>query len=107
MPTVTYLLSDGSQISADLPVGTTLLAGAVNSAVPGVLGDCGGSCSCATCHVYVEERRLGELEPPSVLENELLDGVAAPRRENSRLSCQICMTHELNGLIVTLPDVQA
>lgn len=107
MPTVTYLLSDGSQISADLPVGTTLLAGAVNSAVPGVLGDCGGNCSCATCHVYVEERRLGELEPPSTLENELLDGVAAPRRENSRLSCQICMTHELNGLIVTLPDVQA
>lgn len=106
LPAVTYICPDGSRCSLDLSEGVSLMQGAIENAVPGVLGDCGGACVCATCHLYVDEMHLGELVAPSELENELLNGVAAPRRYNSRLGCQVRMTRQLDGLIVFIPERQ-
>ena len=106
LPAVTYICPDGSRCSLDLSEGVSLRQGAIENAVPGVLGDCGGACVCATCHLYVDEMRLGELDAPSELEDELLNGVAAPRRHNSRLGCQVRMTKQLDGLVVVIPERQ-
>jgi 2Fe-2S ferredoxin len=106
MPKVTYVLADGSRRSLGLSVGASLMEGATGNAIPGVLGDCGGSCACATCHVYIEDARAAVLPPPSEMENELLNGVAAERRPTSRLGCQVRVTAELDGLVVVLPERQ-
>lgn len=106
MPKVTYVLADGSRRSLGLSVGMSLMEGATSNAVPGVLGDCGGSCACATCHVYIEDPRAADLPPPSELECELLNGVVAERRPTSRLGCQVRVTPEFDGLTVILPERQ-
>lgn len=106
MPKVTYVLADGSRHALDLPVGYSLMEGATSNSIPGILGDCGGSCACATCHVYIEDSRVAELSPPSEAEAELLSGVAAEQRTSSRLGCQIRIAPEFDGLIVTLPERQ-
>jgi len=106
VPIVTFVLADGSQRVLALADGTTLMAGAVQNDVPGILGDCGGSCVCATCHVYVHEAFTGALPPPGDGEADLLDCVAAERRSNSRLGCQIRLSFSLDGLIVTVPERQ-
>lgn len=107
MPVVHFTLSDGStQITVDAPVGSSLMHAAVLANVPGIEAECGGCLSCATCHVYVHERDDCCLPAPSTQETQLLDFVAAERRLNSRLSCQIVMTEALKGLTVTLPARQ-
>lgn len=97
--------SDGSKWELDIESGCTLMEGAVSNNVPGIVAECGGSCSCATCHVYVEEPWLGELEDPEQEELDLiefLDGASA----NSRLSCQILVTDDLDGLTLRIPESQ-
>src|SRR5689334_20669631 len=88
MPEVVYLLRDGSERSVEMPEGTSVMLGALHNNIRGIDGECGGCCSCATCHVYVDERYIDRLTERAPGESELLEGVAAERRANSRLSCQ-------------------
>lgn len=107
MPQVTYIAHDGSQTTVDVPVGENVMRGALYNAIDGIVGECGGGLSCATCHCYVDTDWTGKVGGPSSKdENELLEAAAAEVRPNSRLSCQIIMTDALDGLIVHLPEEQ-
>lgn len=106
MPTVIYRLADLSERRIDVSAGTSVMQAAVQNDVEGIVAECGGSCACATCHVYVDEAFALKLPPASDLEAELLTVTAAERRSNSRLSCQLVVSSELDGLVVTIPDTQ-
>jgi 2Fe-2S ferredoxin len=106
MPHITYLGANGPSTTVNLPEGWSLMQGATANGVEGILGECGGSCSCATCHCYVHEDRLADLPAPSEAELAMLEFVAAERRPNSRLACQLKATAALEGLIVRLPANQ-
>jgi len=95
----------GVKREVEAEVGRSVMEAAIGSMVNGILGDCGGSCSCATCHVYVDPAWFSRLEPRTVTETELLDMAIDPN-ETSRLSCQIKLTPELDGLHVRLPVSQ-
>lgn len=107
MPAVVYVLPDGSERRVDLPDGDNLMFGAVSNNIRGIDGECGGCMSCATCHVYVREDFLAALPAPEDYELELLEGVAAERRPNSRLGCQVKLTPALDGLVVMIPERQS
>ena len=107
MPTIHYILKDGSTRSVEARLGASVMETAVHHNVRGIDAECGGSCSCATCHVYVDDAFVDRLAPPDDMESELLDGVASERLRGSRLSCQIAMTAELDGLTVRIPQSQA
>jgi 2Fe-2S ferredoxin len=106
MPQVTYILPDGSERRVDVSEGTSVMLGAIQNNVAGIEAECGGSCACATCHVYVDAAFLSDLAPPSQTEQELLTVVAAERRPNSRLSCQLVVSRDVEGLVVQIPDTQ-
>ncbi len=106
MPQVTYVQHDGTRTTCRLISGETLLDGALDNAVPGILGQCGGGCTCATCHVYVTSPFFARLDPPHQDEIDILEYVSAPR-ENSRLACQIRITDDLDGIVVEVPASQA
>jgi 2Fe-2S ferredoxin len=106
MPNITYIEPSGQSVTLSLPTGWNLMQGATANGVDGILGECGGSCACATCHCYVDEVRLADLSPPEPGELDMLDNVAAQRRPNSRLACQIKASPALQGLVLTLPDRQ-
>lgn len=105
MPTVVFIDPQGSEHPVDAPIGRSLMQIAIDHGVPGILGDCGGSCSCATCHGYVDASFLDRLPPRGETETFMLDGVP-DLRVNSRLCCQIRMQADLEGLRVQLPDEQ-
>ncbi len=105
MPRVTFVAHDGTQREVDAPVGESVMRAAVLNNVPGIDADCGGECACATCHVYVDEAWLGKLAAPSEMEASMLAFVDGSQ-PNSRLSCQIKATAELDGLVVNLPKSQ-
>lgn len=105
MPKAIYLLN-AVRNEIDAPVGTSLMRGACDNGVEGIIGDCGGNMSCATCHVFVDDEFLHLLSPVSSSEDQMLDYTAAPRQPNSRLSCQLFMSEALNGLTVTIADPQ-
>lgn len=107
MPTIHYILKDGSTRSIDAKNGASVMETAVLNNVRGIDAECGGSCSCATCHVYVDDAFIDRLEPADEMESELLDGVASERRPGSRLSCQIVLTPALDGLSVRVPETQS
>ena len=106
MPRVTFLDPRGRHATIDAAAGVSLMLVAVRAQVPGVLGECGGSLACATCHVYVDPAFAAGLPPVSPAEDEMLDATASERRATSRLSCQIVLTDALDGLVVTVPDAQ-
>jgi 2Fe-2S ferredoxin len=106
MTQITYIEPDGQRISVDVAEGWSLMQAAVAHGVEGIVGECGGSCACATCHCYVDEARLVDLPPPSEAELGMLENVAAERRPNSRLACQIKAAPALEGLTLTLPETQ-
>ncbi len=106
MVQITVIQRSGASSQLDVPEGWSLMQAAVKNGIDGIVAECGGSCVCATCHVYVQQERFAELPPPGEDELELLDEVKAERRPNSRLSCQIKAAPELNGLIVTIPECQ-
>jgi ferredoxin, 2Fe-2S len=106
MTRIHYIEPDGREVPVDVKDGWSLMQGAQANGVDGILAECGGSCACATCHCYVDEARLHELPPPSDAELDMLANVAAERRPNSRLSCQIKAAPALEGLRLTLPEVQ-
>ena len=107
MPKVTYIQFNGTAHEVEVPVGLSLMRGAINNGVPGIDADCGGECACATCHVYVDEAWLDRtgLPEPESMEASMLS-FAAVTEPNSRLSCQITVSEALDGLIVRLPEGQ-
>jgi ferredoxin, 2Fe-2S len=105
MPKITYIDNDGTARTVDAELGASVMETAINNDIPGILATCGGSCSCATCHVYVAEDWYDRLPPPALDENDMLD-TAHDLKPNSRLSCQIKVTPELDGLSVTTPPRQ-
>lgn len=107
MPTIHYILKDGSRRSIDAKAGSTVMENAILGNVRGIDAECGGSCSCATCHVYVDDAFIDLLPAADDMESELLDGVASERRAGSRLSCQLTMRTELDGLTVRVPETQS
>jgi 2Fe-2S ferredoxin len=106
MPTIRFVQPDGNETTADANVGDSVMQIAVNNQIPGILGDCGGSCSCATCHAYVDEAWRARMPAAESYEVDMLT-CAMDVRENSRLTCQIFMTPELDGLVVRLPGAAA
>jgi 2Fe-2S ferredoxin len=106
VPAVTYVSTDGEHDEVELATGTTVKDGALENGVEGIVAECGGNAMCATCHVYVDESWLEKLPARSDVEDELLDSTACERAETSRLSCQIRMTDDLDGLVVHLPEEQ-
>jgi ferredoxin, 2Fe-2S len=106
MPIVNYVSSSGIVREVDVPSGMSVMQAALNHRVEGILGECGGNCICATCHVYVDRSFLSRI--PSVKDNEkfMLSIAAEGPDTNSRLSCQIKMTEDLDGIIVRLPSKQ-
>ncbi|NJN51543.1 MAG: 2Fe-2S iron-sulfur cluster binding domain-containing protein [Gammaproteobacteria bacterium] len=105
MPRVTYIEANGTQHTVDVPVGMSVMQGAVNNLVPGIEGDCGGLCACATCHVYVTQAWLARCTEPEELEINILD-FAFDVRANSRLACQLEVTDAMDGFVVELPERQ-
>lgn len=105
MPKVTLIEHSGESHTIEAETGQSLMQAATGNNVPGILAICGGNCSCATCHVYVDPAWLEKLPPPALEERDLLDCVSEVR-ENSRLSCQIRMHEALDGLVVQLPESQ-
>ena len=103
---VIYHSSAGATREVDVPIGNSVMEGAVNNGVDGIVAECGGACMCATCHVYVDEAFLSKLQPIAEDEQEMLNNTFAQRKPNSRLSCQIPVTEDLNGLTVTTPEAQ-
>lgn len=106
MPQVTYIEHDGTEHRIELEAGQSVMQGAVNNNIPGIDADCGGECACATCHVYVDEEWTDTVGAPEAMEEDMLD-FAYDVRPNSRLSCQIRVRDELDGLVVTVPERQA
>jgi ferredoxin, 2Fe-2S len=106
MPIINFVHPDKRSEPIKATVGDSVMQVATGHGIDGVVAECGGNAMCATCHVYVDESWLPRLDVMSEAENELLDGVAAARRPNSRLSCQIKVTPALDGLVVRLPDRQ-
>jgi ferredoxin, 2Fe-2S len=106
MPKVTFINPDESRIELDVPVGQSLMRAATAHGIDGIVGDCGGGLTCATCHVLVQENFLPNTTPITPNEDQMLDFTAMGRHDNSRLSCQIVMTEELDGLVVRIADPQ-
>ena len=105
MPKITYITHDNQNYTIDVQNGLTVMEGAIQNDIPGIDADCGGGMACATCHVYVKEDWFNKL--PSKLEGEddMLDQAYEPN-SSSRLSCQITVSDELNGLVIHLPEKQ-
>lgn len=106
MPLVTYIQHGGSAHTVEVPVGSSVMQGAVNNMVEGIVAECGGGLACATCHCYVDEAWYPKTGEPSAVELEMLESVAAERKPTSRLSCQITVTEALDGIVVRLPEAQ-
>ncbi len=105
MAKITYIEHDGKEHVIDVKTGLTVMEGAVKNNVPGIDADCGGACACATCHVYVDEAWLAKTGDKSAMEESMLD-FAENVEGNSRLSCQIKVSDDLDGLVVRLPESQ-
>jgi 2Fe-2S ferredoxin len=103
---VTYISHAGVKHQVAVPVGDSVMEGAIKNGIEGIVAECGGACQCATCHVYVDEAFLGRLKPIKEDEDEMLNTTYCKRQPNSRLGCQIPLTKELDGLIVTTPEAQ-
>ncbi len=106
MPKVVYVSSSGQAREVDVPVGTTVMAAALKNGIDGIVAECGGVCMCSTCHVFVDEKFFDRLPPAQDTEEAVLEISAEERRPTSRLSCQIKVTDDLDGLIVRLPARQ-
>ena len=105
MPKIKYQDNKGNSKTTDVENGLTVMEGAIQNDIPGIDADCGGSMACATCHVYVEEKWFNKISKAEDAEIDMIDMAYEPKK-NSRLSCQIIVTDELDGLEVTTPEKQ-
>jgi len=106
MPKITYIDNQNNAKTIDVEKGLSVMEGAIQNNIPGIDADCGGSMACATCHVYVEEKWFDKIPKSDEGEVDMIDMAFEPKK-NSRLSCQILITDELDGLIVTTPEKQS
>ena len=106
MPKVIYVQPDGSRATCELTEGESVMDGALDNGIPGIIAQCGGGCTCATCHCYVSEPFFSRLPPPGPDELEMLDYVRE-RRAGSRLSCQVFPGTSEDGMVVEVPTRQA
>jgi 2Fe-2S ferredoxin len=106
MPKITYKDKSGNSKTLEVEKGLSVMEGAIQNNVPGIDADCGGSMACATCHVYVEEKWLSKLPKAEEGEVDMIDMAFEPKK-NSRLSCQLIVTDEMDGLEVTTPEKQS
>ena len=106
MPKITYIEHSGKSHVVDVPNELSVMEGAVQNNIPGITADCGGACACATCHVYVDEKWFDKLKTKDEAEQDMLDMAFEPNKF-SRLSCQISVSNELEGMIVKIPSKQA
>ena len=106
MPKITYIEHNGKSHQIEVANGLTVMEGAVQNNIVGIDADCGGSCACATCHVYVDEKWFNKLSKKEDTEEDMLDMAFEPNKF-SRLSCQITVTDELDGMVVKMPSKQA
>lgn len=105
MTKVTFIESNGTTYETEAETGSTVMETAIRNNVPGIVAECGGACTCATCHVYVDEKWVDIVGGPSPMEEDMLD-FAFDVRDTSRLSCQIKVTDPLDGLVVHVPSRQ-
>lgn len=105
MAKITWVTPDNQQITADIPNGQNLMEAAVTANVPGIVGECGGNLSCATCHVYVDDTWQAKAGELGDFEDAMLDAAEAERKDSSRLSCQITASDELDGIVIHVPAV--
>ena len=105
MPKITYIEHDGKTHTIEVASGLSVMEGAVQNSIPGIDADCGGSMACATCHVYVKEEWFNKLPKKEDGEEDMLDMAFEPKK-NSRLSCQLMVSDQLDGLVVNLPEKQ-
>lgn len=106
MPKITFISHDGTSSEVEAPSGSTVMEIAVKNSISGIEAECGGACACATCHVYVDDAWKEKAGEPQVMEEDMLD-FAWEVQPNSRLSCQIKLTDDLDGLIIRVPKRQA
>ena len=106
MPKIIYKDNQGNAVTLEVEKGLSVMEGAIQNDVAGIDADCGGSMACATCHVYVEEKWLDKIPKAEDAEEDMIDMAFEPKK-NSRLSCQLIVTDELDGLTVTTPEKQS
>lgn len=107
MPVINFVEFDGTRRRVEVAEGENVMRGALYNDVPGIVGECGGACSCATCHCYIDPAWAAAVGgPQSTQEKDLLEGTASEVRPDSRLSCQVVVTSDLDGLMVHLPERQ-
>ena len=105
MAKITYIENNGKSHTVEVAEGLTVMEGAVQNNIPGIDADCGGSMACATCHVYVKEDWFDKINKKNEGEDDMLDQAYEPKK-NSRLSCQIIVSDDLDGLVVDMPEKQ-
>jgi len=105
MPLINYIDHNGNQFEAEVAVGETVMQGAVDNMIDGILAECGGACACATCHCYVDDAWIEKTGQADDMEKELLEAAVDPK-DNSRLSCQMTVSEDMDGLVVHLPKSQ-
>jgi len=106
MAKITFIMHDGEKHEVEAENGSTVMEAAIKNSVPGIDAECGGACACATCHVYIDDGWREKVGAPEAMEEDMLD-FAFDIRPNSRLSCQVRVSDELDGLVVTIPQTQA
>ena len=105
MAKITYVEHDGTEHTVDVKTGLSVMEGAIKNNIPGIDADCGGACACATCHVYVDDAWASKTGEKSAMEESMLD-FAENVEPSSRLSCQIKVTDDLDGLVIRMPESQ-
>ena len=106
MAKITYIEHNGKSRVVEVPNELSIMEGAVQNNIPGIDADCGGSCACATCHIYVDDKWFSKLPKKEDAQQDMLDMAFEPKK-NSRLSCQIIVSDELDGLVVNIPSKQS
>lgn len=105
MPKIRFIEHNGKDHEVEAEAGLSVMEAAIRNMIPGIDADCGGACACATCHVYVDEAWAAKAGKPGAMEESMLDFAYEPK-ETSRLSCQIKVSEDLDGLVVRLPEFQ-
>ncbi|MBR9910368.1 MAG: 2Fe-2S iron-sulfur cluster binding domain-containing protein [Gammaproteobacteria bacterium] len=105
MPLINYIEANGNHHEIEVASGDSIMQGAVDNMIDAILAECGGACACATCHCYVDESCIDKVPAATELEKDLLEAVLEPR-DNSRLSCQLVVTDDMEGFTVHLPESQ-